>query len=357
MYPYKTQLLKSGLDALYYCGAHLAMEPFVGGLGLFFTLHHIKPANEVAQATTPGFHPNGILEVTPGFLDDVVARVIERGIEPVTMAEAVRRIRDGDDSRRFACFTIDDGYRDNLVHALPVFRKYDCPFTLFVTTSIVDQSCELWWLALEEAIAFNEHVEPALEAVPKRMNTKAVSEKWSTFNRLYDRMRAMDEDEQRVWIKDFSRRHGINLRAICEREALTWDEVRQLAEDPLVTIGAHTVNHFALSKLDPERALYEMRESRARIGHETGTEPDFFCYPYGCPNAAGAREFELARQAGFEAAVTTRKGVLFSEHGRELMALPRVSLNGAFQALRYVDLFVSGAPFALWNRFRRVNAT
>jgi hypothetical protein len=29
-----------------------------------------------------------------------------------------------------------------------------------------------------------------------------------------------------------------------------------------------------------------------------------------------------------------------------------VSLNGHFQATRYIDLFLSGAPFALANRFR-----
>jgi hypothetical protein len=33
-----------------------------------------------------------------------------------------------------------------------------------------------------------------------------------------------------------------------------------------------------------------------------------------------------------------------------------VSLNGDYQALRYVDLYLSGAPFALWNRFRRIDA-
>jgi hypothetical protein len=33
-----------------------------------------------------------------------------------------------------------------------------------------------------------------------------------------------------------------------------------------------------------------------------------------------------------------------------------VSLNGNFQSLRFVDVLLSGAPFALWNRFQRVNA-
>ena len=64
----------------------------------------------------------------------------------------------------------------------------------------------------------------------------------------------------------------------------------------------------------------------------------------------------LAREAGFETAVTTRKGMLFPEHRRHLTALPRVSLSGDYQSPAYTSVFLSGAPFALWNRFQRVNA-
>ena len=76
----------------------------------------------------------------------------------------------------------------------------------------------------------------------------------------------------------------------------------------------------------------------------------------GDATSAGPREFALAQTLGFATAVTTRPGVLFPEHREHLTALPRVSLNGHFQAMRFIDVFLSGAPFALSSGFRRVDA-
>ena len=83
--------------------------------------------------------------------------------------------------------------------------------------------------------------------------------------------------------------------------------------------------------------------------------PDVFAYPYGDPTSAGPRDFDLIREAGFAAAVTTRKGLVFSAHKDHLTALPRLSLNGVYQKLRYVDVLLSGTAFALSNRFKHVN--
>jgi peptidoglycan/xylan/chitin deacetylase (PgdA/CDA1 family) len=79
-------------------------------------------------------------------------------------------------------------------------------------------------------------------------------------------------------------------------------------------------------------------------------------YPYGDRNAAGEREFAMARESGFKTAVTTRPGMIFAENAAHLTALPRVSLNGNYQDQRYLPVLTSGAATALWNGFRRVDA-
>ncbi len=349
----KPNLIKSGLEVLYRTGAYRLFESQWGGAGVIFTLHHIRPQ---AAGLSEGFHPNGILEITPEFLEDVLRFTAANGFEFVSLGEAVDRICAGDDASRFACFTIDDGYRDNLECALPVFRTFDCPFTVFVTSGIIDGDVELWWLALEEVISGHDSVAVALSGEHREFATADDQQKQDAYAEIYWHLRSVPEDEQRRTISALCADYGLDLKALCRREAMTWDEVRRLAGDPLVTIGAHTVNHYALAKLDRDTAISEMEEGRQRLADELGIWPDLFSYPYGDPGSAGQREFDIAREVGFRAAVTTRKGMVFGEHRDHLHALPRISLNGDYQSLKYVDLFLSGAPFALWNRFRRVNA-
>jgi peptidoglycan/xylan/chitin deacetylase (PgdA/CDA1 family) len=349
----KSTILKTGLDLLFYSGASQALRSICGGIGAIFMLHHIRPATGHRRC----FAPNSGLEVTPGFLDLVIRHAIARGYDLVSLGEAVARIRSGGSgSRPFAAFTIDDGYRDNLVHAWPVFRRHGCPFTIFIAPAITDGACELWWRGLEDVIAGDTVFRATVEGRDLSLETMTDAQKQAAFERVYWPVRFMAEHDQRRWIRALCSTHGVNLEAQCRAQAMNWDELREIAADPLCTIGAHTVHHYAIAKLEPEEAMREAVASRERIAAEIGKRPRFFAYPYGDETSAGPRDFELIREAGFEAAVTTRKGLIFAQHRHHLTALPRVTLNGDFQKLRYVDVLMSGSAFALWNGFKRVRA-
>lgn len=349
----RATLFKTGLDVMHALGAHRWFGAGAAGSGVIFTLHHIRPRGGAE------FHPNRILEVTPDFLNDAIAACHEAGVEPVSLADAIGRLGEGAAARRFAVFTIDDGYADNVEHALPVFERWDCPFTVFITPKIIEGSCELWWLALEQLIRDNAQLEIAVGRDTMRDNETfrcdTLAEKAACWRALYWKIRGMGETAQRAFITRLCNRYGLDLEQLCLSQAMSWDDVRKLNAHRLATIGAHSVNHYALGRLSEAEARIELETSRDWIAEETGTVPDFFAYPYGDPKSAGAREFALAAKTGYRAAVTTRKGVLFAGHNDHLTALPRVSLNGDYQARKYVELYLTGAPFALANGFRRVN--
>ena len=348
----RASILKTGLDVLYYSGAAHVLRLVYGGVGAIFMLHHVRPGGGLR----PGFAPNIGLEVTPQFLDSVISLVKQRGYDLVSMAEAVRRMKEGGLQKApFAVFTLDDGYRDNLVHALPVFAKHDCPFIIFASPAIQDGTCELWWRGLEAAIAGNTQVTAEIQSQKLRLETISDEQKQAAWNQLYWPVRNLGQKEQRIWIKAFCDFHRVDLGAICRMEAMTWDELRGISKDALCTIGSHTVNHYALAQLSEADALHELVESGRRIARELGKAPRFFAYPYGDELSATPRDFRLVEQAGYEAAVTTRKGLIFKDHRKHLTALPRVSLSGEFQKLHYVDVLLSGSAFALWNGFKRLN--
>ncbi len=348
----KTDIIRAGLETLYYSGVYRAFESTWSGMGAIFMLHHVRAQKE----PFPGFHPNSCLETTPEFLDAVLARLRAQGIEFVSIGDAVQRIRSGDTTSRFAAFTIDDGYLDNLQQALPIFRKFDCPFTVFIATKIVDGTAALWWLALEKIVAENPEVSMRIGNADRSFPTATASEKLAAYEEIYWYLRQVSEEEQRRKTLNLCSRYGVNLDQLCRSEGMNWEQLKLLSADPLVTIGAHTINHAALAKLPEGLAEREIQLSKERLEHELNREIDFFCYPYGDPGSAGTREFDLARKAGMKAAVTTRKGLIYPEHADHMLALPRVSLNGDYQSLHYIDLYLSGAPFALWNRFQRVDA-
>ena len=345
----KTKVLKAAMSGLYHSGAHRLLAPYTQGTGLIFTLHQVRPDEDKA------FAPNRILEVTPEFLDAVLDQVQEAGLDVVSLDEAMRRLKEGDE-RRFVCFTFDDGYRDNLHYAYPLFKRRGLPFTLYVPTDYPDGRGELWWLALEEIVRRADGIELCRNGELWQLPTATLAEKERAFEEIYWWLRGLDEATQRSIVRILADRYDVDMPAMTRELIMNWDEIRQLAGDPLVTIGAHTKGHYALAKLSPERAREEMVESADRLELELGVRPRHFGYPYGDASSAGPREFALARAAGFDTAVTTRKGMLFPAHLRHRTALPRVSLNGEYQSLTYTALYLSGAPFALVNGFQQVNA-
>jgi peptidoglycan/xylan/chitin deacetylase (PgdA/CDA1 family) len=346
----RSNVIRAGLEALYLTGAHRLFRPIFAGIGSIFMLHHVRPAR------TAAFQPNSHLEITPQFLRAVLVHLRSRGIDIITMDEFHRRLTERDFSRRSACFTFDDGYRDNRDFALPLMREFDAPFTVYVASDFAQGTGNLWWVALEMAIAKASHVEAPIDGVVTRIDTSTLSAKRSAFERLHDWLRGLPGDDLAREIGALCARHGIDHAAICRDLCMSWDELKPFAGEPLVSIGAHSVTHCNLAQQPDEVASQEMATSRARIESALQRPALHFAYPYGDRHAAGRREFALVKTAGFKTAVTTRPGMIFPESADYPTALPRVSLNGNYQDERILPVLTSGVATAMWNGFRRVDA-
>ena len=319
------------------------------GLGAILTFHHVRVQHDRR------FPANRLLHVTPGFLEATLRTVRELGYAIVPMDEVPARLADPDPSRPFVALTFDDGYRDTRDVALPILRRYEAPCTVYAVPGFVDRTAPLWWEDLEDAFRALERVEIELPDGRFVHTGRNADEKVLGFRRLYWRLRTLSEPTLRRIVAELAESAGVDSRARVERLCLDAAELRQLARDPLVTIGAHTLSHPRLATLDDAAAQDEIEGSRARLARDLGREIAHFAYPVGDPASAGGRDFALAEAAGFATAVTTRPGVLFPEHAEHLHALPRISMNGLFQKPDYLRALLSGLPTAVKNLGRRVN--
>src|SRR4051794_3006376 len=139
---------------------------------------------------------------------------------------------------------------------------------------------------------------------------------------------------------DFCRANGIDIDVMHWKHAISWDMLESLRHDPLVELGAHTVNHARISSLSAPDAIAELRGSRERLRRRLGVQSQRCAFPYGRSGDCGVREFALAEQAGFVSAATTSKGLI--HRGQNAFGFPRNTLNGAHRSLAMMLMHLTG---------------
>lgn len=311
------------------------------GRGAIFTLHHVRP-----KIPRP-FDPNAHLEITPQFLEEAILTLKRNGYRFVPLQDVPACLASAG-QRPFACFTLDDGYRNNLDHGLPVFERHGVPFTVFVTAGYVDRTHTLWWETLADALSAVRSLRFDFGTGEETIRAASLWEKQAAFDRIAARIHGGDEAGAVAALNRAAAGHGIDALAITERLTLDEAGLRALTASPLASLGAHTISHRALARLGDDEARRELQASAARVEAITGRFPSSFAYPYGDRSAFSARDHRLAADLGFAVAVTTEPGMLSAS--ANLHALPRISLNGHFQSARYVTALASGIPFRLFAR-------
>jgi peptidoglycan/xylan/chitin deacetylase (PgdA/CDA1 family) len=88
---------------------------------------------------------------------------------------------------------------------------------------------------------------------------------------------------------------------------LNWSEVRELSQEDLFAIGAHTRTHPALPMLPDDAAWSEIAGSKRDIEEHTHRPAAAFAYPAGL---YGDREIRMVREAGFRLGVTVDPGLI-----------------------------------------------
>ena len=220
------------------------------------------------------------------------------------LSEAIERLYAGSLPPRAAAITFDDGYANNLTHAAPVLRERGLPATVFVATGYLNGG-RMWNDTVIEALrrAGTELDLTALEL--GRFSLADIAARRLAIDTILGALKYRAPAARAQAVAVVAERVGAELPA----DLMLTDAQLAALPGQGFEVGAHTVTHPILTRIDVAAARREIAASRATLEAVTGTRVGLFAFPNGRPGRDyGPEHVALVRAAGFSAALSTASG-------------------------------------------------
>lgn len=227
----------------------------------------------------------------------------------VPLEEAAQRLEANEPLTNMAVITVDDGYADMHEVAFPILQKHKLPATLFITTGFIQRT---HWMPGDRVRYFFAHTPAETVNVTDdngHMHTFRTKGSHAT-DGLRELLKRVPERTKQRMLSELDRDMPVpNPGAIPnEYKPCTWDQLRELAAGG-VSIGAHTVTHPILSRLESASdAEGEIVQSKTEIEARLDRPVQSFAYPNGTHEDINQVSVDCARSQ-FKAAVTAISGL------------------------------------------------
>lgn len=210
---------------------------------------------------------------------------------------------------RALAITFDDGYADNHDVALPILRAHGLCATFFIATAYLDGG-RMWNDTIVEAVRRSCHGALDLTGLglplPDAAPLDSLVARRDLALGLLRATKYLAAEQRQAVADEIAQRSGAVLP---DDLMMTAEELRRIAASGM-QVGAHTLSHPILARLQDREAEREIRDGKASLEALLGQRVDLFAYPNGKPGRDYLpRDVDLVRRAGFTAAVSTAYGV------------------------------------------------
>lgn len=204
----------------------------------------------------------GQLEISPDFLEKTILNYTQMGYRLISIDEVVTQLMSKKHPKLpFVCFTFDDGFADNYELAYPILKKYNCPFCIYVTSGFVNRTHKAHWY--------------------------------------------ISDSEQN------------------DKLILSINQLKQLSQDPLCTIGAHSVSHPRFTQINEIQKSDEIINSKKFLEDLLNKPIIHFAYPHGDYDS---ETISLLKKAGITSAVIVNGGKV-RKGDKDLFRIKRILLE------------------------------
>lgn len=286
-------------------------------IGIIYMLHRVD------DFETDKLFPNENMKISPEFLENFISEKKEK-FDFISLDEMILVIKGKTTKPKkpFIVFTIDDGYKDNYLKAFPIFLKYKIPFTIYITTNFPDSKGLLWWYIIEDIILKHDIV---TLSTGKSFDCRTNEDKVKAFMEIRSEILELPYHNFEMSFYNLLSNYKVDNTKYDE-SLMTWKEISEMSSSPLCTIGAHSVSHFRMSKLEQEEIIFEIAESKKNIENQIGKQVNHFAYPFGTNHEINPAVIEMTKKIGFHSAVIAGGGGI-RKHGTNPFLLQRIMLT------------------------------
>ncbi len=247
---------------------------------------------------------------------------------------------------RALMITFDDGYRDNLTHALPILAARKIPFILFPATGYLEDERVFFWDWVGEAFRHSAVKSASLPKLGMRNWSRGgddrIAQQW------VQAVAPLDESSRSNAIAQLSQilKYDVFLRPPAGTH-LSWANLEEMTRNGC-TIGAHSVTHPMMLDLPAEMAAEEIKASKAILEKKLGNPVLSFAFPYGRVTDYDDVYLPLLISAGIKVAFRSTGAINFLTGARKNPFELRRAGVGLLNHLDDVAAWASGAP-RIWE--------
>ncbi len=259
---------------------------------------------------------------------------------PVSLREMVAMLESGKIEPHAVTVTFDDGYKSNYDLAYPILKELGIPATIFITSRFVMPQSNRYLYLWPDLISviLKSHAPTAIDLDDLSLGQYNLSSErniYSAHNEICERLKSVASTDNENVVAALYERFGdtIDDNRFSDFSPMTPENVRRLAADDLITIGAHSQNHPILSRLEPARLEEEIVGSKRDLEEITGVSISEFAYPNGRWRDINREVVEITARH-FECAVLTETGLNLTGHNKYLLRRIGIGSNLDFRQYR-----------------------
>jgi peptidoglycan/xylan/chitin deacetylase (PgdA/CDA1 family) len=306
-----------------------AVNPPGAPIAVILGYHSIQPRPELF-ADTIGL---GITHAASDFARQI--ELIAREYSPVSLSEILHFLREElPPPRNAVAVTFDDGYRDNAEIAAPVLARYGIPAAFFLTTSLISTAQVPWFSRMRHAFVHTRKKEWVAPVQGREWKLTGSRRQKMALQAAFEIGASMTENERQELLRLIGHDLEVAPPALEASLMLTWDQARALREAGHI-VGSHTCTHPNLAHVaNEETARAELFESKRQIENELNAAPRHFSHPHPALDPQWTPQtVALTQEAGYETAVTTTPGAVFT--GENPLLLARMMTPKHVEELRW----------------------